>query len=302
VYCLQSSLTQFILNEIGEIINVLKFNPNTLKLYIEEEITNNVSIKEHLKSIFKITKLSRTPAYGIKKITISNDALNFFFKPCQVFLFLLSKPFADRFLQNKIKNTKLISFLKILNYTEQFYTENYSSLLDEFYLFNNETILEEKVKVNSEVNYIKIIPINSFGIDLIFSKYFDIEVLDFSGIFEAYDKEMANRGYEFQYIIEKRNNFELYVVYLVETLTKEKREHLKLSLDIVDNVNKLILNKVSQTNNKFIKMLYYGNEYKSDYIDISKNLEDFEKIVSVNDLTSAVRKVKGIYLSILEVF
>jgi hypothetical protein len=296
-------LSQFILNEVGEIINILKFNPNILKLYIEEENTNTANIKDHLRSVYKITKLSRTPAYGIKKIGISNDNnVTFSLKPCQVFLFLLSKPFADRFLQNKVRNTKLQSFLKVLNYTEQFYTDNYENLIDEFYLFNNESILKEGEgsKVNSDINLIKVTPVSSFGFDLLFSRYFDIEVNDFSGIFEAYDKEVGERGYAFQYIIERRNNYELYVVYLVEKEIKEKREQLKISLDIVENINKLILNKINSTSNKFIRMLFNDKEYNNDYIDISKNLDDFEKVITIHDLTDSIRKLKELHYSTLE--
>jgi hypothetical protein len=301
IYCLQNAINEFILNEINEIISILKFNPNILKLYIEEEIINQASVNEHINSVFKITKLSRTPAYGVKRIFINNDLVNFSLKPCQVFMFLLSKPFADRFLQNIIKNTKLISFLKILNYTENFYKDNYMHLIDNFYTLNSENILNEEVKVNSDINLVKLVQINTFSYDLLFSKYFDIEIFDFSGIFETYDNEIKRLGFEFQYIIERRNNFELYIVYLIQNEIKQKREQLKPSLDIIENINKLTLSKITQNSNKFIKMLFSDKDYKNDYIDISEIIEQFERISNIENLNENILKIKEAQLKILEV-
>jgi hypothetical protein len=303
IYCLQSSLNQFILNEVGEIINILKFNPNILKLYIEEDIQNKNNLKDYLKSTFKITKLSRTPAYGVKRIVVSNDFVNFSFKPCQVFLFLLSKPFADRYLDKKIKNTKLLSFLKVLNYTDAFYVDNYDSLIDNFYLLNNESILKEdtSIKINSDINLIKIKQINPIGYDILFSKYFDQDISDYQGLFETYDNELASLGFEVQYIIEKKNNFDFFVVYLAEFNKKESKDIIKLSQNIIDNINKLTLSRIDHTSNKFIRMLFNDKEYKSEYIDISKLLENFEKINNVDELIENIIKLKETHYNIIDV-
>jgi hypothetical protein len=303
VYCLQSQLNQFVLTEISEIINILKFNPNILKLYIEEEFINQGDINDHLGVTLKIIKLSRTPAYGVKRIAVSNDIVTFYLKPCQVYIFFLSKPFADRFLNKQIKNPKLLSFLKILNYNEAFYIDNYEILIDKFYLLNNENVLKEDSynKTNPEINLVKINGIDDLGYDLLFSKYFDIELNNFSGLFKNFDQEMNSLGYEVQFIIEKRNNIELYVIYNAHLASKEKRDQFKMSMDIIENIKILTFNKINQSNNKFIKMLFSDKEYKNEYIDITKLFSDLENVKTVKDLICQLVAIKELNYKTLEV-
>ena len=95
----------------------------------------------------KIVKLSRTPAYGIKKILLSvkDNNATIYLKPSQLIMILFSKYFANLIIKNEIRSKHLLSILNELGYNQQFYSKNFDKFIDNFYIINKtKTILGDQ--------------------------------------------------------------------------------------------------------------------------------------------------------------
>jgi hypothetical protein len=172
IYHQQSSINDFITENLNHLLSALKLNPNIIKLYIEEELKlkekNSFILKDYNK--VNLVKISRTPAYGTKKIIISEFSVKelnnenilgqlplISLKPTQLFLFLLSKSFADIIIQGKLRfcNQEFCDFLKLVNFNKNFYTKNYENLIKDFYvidreIYNKSLVCEKSHEFNLE--------------------------------------------------------------------------------------------------------------------------------------------------------
>lgn len=240
---------------------------------------------------YRITKLSRTPAYGLKKIIITclhiDSESSYNIKPVQAFMLLFCKKFAKAVINGYITDEGLISFLKLINYDEEFYKENYDNLIDELYVLDNSQNAEITVK-----------RLNDFEYELIFSKYLNIEIGDFSNLFDYYDQILGHNKYELNYIIEKRNNHDFFIIYLEDKSDNKLRPYI--AYDIIDDINKLKFFKKNQIKNNYIKALIEETKPDSKYLEQLKLICDrINTDRNLVDTFTSIASLKDFYLRLL---
>jgi hypothetical protein len=127
-------------------------NSNLFKLYEIRHYTELACIPDF--HSFKLLKISRTPAFGIKNLTLGNDKsigsfylVNFTLKPIHVVFMLYTQFFADLVINDKLKNKNVLTFLNSIKYDKYFYIQNYQHLIPKLYILHRKVYKSDENQV-----------------------------------------------------------------------------------------------------------------------------------------------------------
>lgn len=186
-------MNSFLIKSLKDYLEKLKFNSNYIKLYYdneEEETKKNLNDNPINEDIFyEINKLSRTPAYGIKKIVFTTPHSNELtsLRPIQIMMLFFSKHFYNCLIKNKFSDS-FTKYLDMLNLNKELYSINKNKLINNFYVLNKS---DKKITIKS---------LKKHDYYLLFHKYFGMKIKNFKFLFKFFDEFKASNKLNVSFI------------------------------------------------------------------------------------------------------
>ena len=304
-------------------MSIFSLNSNIMKLY--ESCTGAsefYSIPD--KDVYRVLKISRTPAYGIKTIIIGNEkciikftigSLNL--KPIQVIFLLYSQFFADLVIKDEIKVKSILKFLQSIHYTKNFYQQNYSHFFPKLYVINRKVLNIEDNNIILQSLTCKMI--NYIGLELtaIFNKFFGIQTNFFSKqIFQSFNFVKEQKKFDIKIISFNKFNENIVNKFFLVCLfhnqvdfSKDEKTSIEAEM-IFNNIcyfSKQPLIEINKIGNPFIKSFIrspciekesFNNELKNVFSHL--NSSDNVKL-NYRDIFSFYLEIKKKYNNVVEV-